>query len=96
MSFGGTFGFGASLFPLPWPLLDYDEEKGGYMLDLTKEDLAEAPRFDPADQPDFTPEYRRQLILFYRPSSWEKNIITAVTPELESSSRPSVPASGTS
>lgn len=68
MSFGGTFGFGASLFPLPWPLLDYDEEKGGYRLDIAKEELAEAPRFQPADDPDFTPEYRRRIILFYRPA----------------------------
>ncbi len=67
MSFGGTFGFGATLFPLPWPLLDYDEEKGGYRLDITKEELAEAPRFQPAEEPEFSPEYRRRIILFYRP-----------------------------
>ena len=67
MSFGGTFGFGASLFPLPWPLLDYDEEKGGYRLNITKEELMEAPRFQPSDEPEFSPEYRRRIILFYRP-----------------------------
>lgn len=69
MSFGGTFGFGASLFPLPWPLLDYDEEKGGYTLAITKKELAEAPRFEPNDEPEFNPEYRRRVILFYRPGA---------------------------
>ena len=69
MSFGGTFGFGTSLFPLPWPLLEYDEEKGGYRLEVTKEELSEAPRFQANDEPEFSPEYRRRIILFYRPGT---------------------------
>jgi hypothetical protein len=68
MSFGGTMGFGKSLFPLPWPLLDYDEENDGYGLDITKEELAAAPRFEPNEEPEFTPEYRRRILIFYRPS----------------------------
>jgi hypothetical protein len=68
MSFGGTMGFGASLFPLPWPLLDYDEEKDGYGLDISKDELAAAPRFEPNEEPEFTPEYRRRILVFYRPS----------------------------
>ncbi len=68
MSFGGTWGFGTSLFPLPWPLLDFDEQKGGYRLEISKEEMADAPRFQPNDDPEFSPEYRRRIILFYRPS----------------------------
>lgn len=68
MKFGGTMGFGASLFPLPWPMLDYDVEKDGYALDVTKEQLADAPRFEANNEPEFSPEYRRTLITFYRPS----------------------------
>ena len=67
MSFGGMFGLGQSLFPLPWPLLEYDEEKGGYVLDISKEELKEAPRFEANDEPEFSPEFRRRIILFYRP-----------------------------
>lgn len=67
LSFGGAFGFGSSLFPLPWPLLDYDEEQGGYRIGLTKEELTEAPKFEAHDEPEFSPEYRRRIILFYRP-----------------------------
>lgn len=69
MSFGGTFGFGASLFPLPWPLLEYDEEMGGYRLEITRDELNEAPRFHANDEPEFSPEYRRRIILFYRPGT---------------------------
>jgi hypothetical protein len=67
MSFGGTMGLGASLFPLPWPLLDYDVEKDGYALDITKEQMAQAPRFEANTHPEFTPEFRRTVIAFYRP-----------------------------
>jgi hypothetical protein len=67
MSFGGTIGLGASLFPLPWPLLDYDVDKDGYALDITKEQMAQAPRFEANTHPEFTPEYRRTVIAFYRP-----------------------------
>ena len=66
MAFGGTMGFGKSLFPLPWPLLDYDVERDGYALDITKAQLAKAPRFEENEKIEFTPEYRRKLILFYR------------------------------
>jgi hypothetical protein len=73
MSFGGTMGLGASLFPLPWPLLDYDVEKDGYALDITKEQMAKAPRFEPNSNPEFTPEYRRTVITFYRPMAAQQS-----------------------
>lgn len=66
MSFGGTMGVGASYFPLPWPLLDYDIDKDGYVLDITKEQLAGAPRFEASKAPEFSPDYRRRILVFYR------------------------------
>ncbi|HWH22248.1 MAG TPA: PRC-barrel domain-containing protein [Allosphingosinicella sp.] len=69
MSFGGTMGMGASLFPLPWPVLDYDENAGGYMLDISKEEMKDAPRFEKNDEPEFSPEYRRTVLMFYRPGT---------------------------
>ena len=66
MTFGGIAGFGNAFFPLPWPLLEYDVARDGYALDLTREQLAEAPRFEANTAVEFTPEYRRKLILFYR------------------------------
>lgn len=67
LSFGGTMGMGASLFPLPWPVLDYDENAGGYMLDISKEEMKDAPRFEKNDEPEFSPEYRRSILVFYQP-----------------------------
>ena len=69
LSFGGTMGFGASLFPLPWPLLDYEEDKDGYVLDITKQEMMDAPRFEAETEPEFSPEYRRLILVFYRPQA---------------------------
>ena len=67
MTFGGTMGVGASYFPLPWPLLDYDVSKDGYALDITKEQLAKAPHFEAGNEPEFNADYRRQVLVHYRP-----------------------------
>jgi hypothetical protein len=61
LSFGGTFGLGESLFPLPWSLLNYDDKRDGYVLNITKEQLANAPKFKPSEAPEFSAEYRRNV-----------------------------------
>jgi len=66
MTFGGIAGFGTAFFPLPWPMLEYDVARDGYALDLTREQLADAPRFEGNKPVEFTPEFRRKVILFYR------------------------------
>src|SRR5882757_2163360 len=45
LSFGGLFGLGTDYYPSPWDMLDYDTEKGGYVVDIDKETLEEAPRY---------------------------------------------------
>lgn len=65
MKLRGTFGFGSSLFPLPWPVLDYDIDCDGYLLDVTKDQFAEAPKFQPSEEPEFDGEYRRRVMQFY-------------------------------
>ncbi len=69
MSYGGTAGIGGSMLPLPWDVLTYDVDADGYRLDISKEELANAPRFEASDEPDFSPAYRRQVGQFYRPGS---------------------------
>jgi len=43
MSFGGFLGIGEKFHPLPWGVLKYDRDKGGYLVDLDKEVLLDAP-----------------------------------------------------
>lgn len=45
MSFGGFLGIGEKFHPLPWNVLKYDTERDGYVIGLTKEELADAPSF---------------------------------------------------
>jgi sporulation protein YlmC with PRC-barrel domain len=43
VGFGGFLGIGEKYHPLPWSVLDYDENQGAYVVNLTKEQLAAAP-----------------------------------------------------
>lgn len=44
MSFGGFLGIGDEYHPLPWQTLDYDTDQGGFVVDLDKKALEDAPR----------------------------------------------------
>jgi len=45
VGFGGFLGVGEKFHPLPWSVLDYDETEGGYVVNLTKEQLQSAPAY---------------------------------------------------
>ena len=65
LQFGGFLGIGSDYYPVPWAALEYDEELGGYILDIDKEALKTAPHF-PADRsPRFTPEYGSEVDAAY-------------------------------
>jgi len=43
MTFGGFLGIGAEEHPLPWKKLRYDTSMGGFVTDVTQEQLTGAP-----------------------------------------------------
>ena len=43
LSFGGFLGMGQKHAPIPWVRLSYDRTLGAYRLDLTDEELKQAP-----------------------------------------------------
>lgn len=45
MSFGGFLGMGDRYHPLPWSLLEYDTDQGGYVVNLDKDTLSGAPTY---------------------------------------------------
>ena len=51
MSFGGFLGMGERYHPLPWSLLKYDTEKGGYVVNLDRDHLEGAPSYPPGVDP---------------------------------------------
>ncbi len=48
MSFGGFLGIGEKFHPVPWQLLDYSVEHGGFTVPLDPDDLTNAPAYDDA------------------------------------------------
>ena len=53
LSFGGFLGLRGHVHPVPWDILSYDVDLDGYVVNLTREQLEEAPtlRLDEADRP---------------------------------------------
>jgi sporulation protein YlmC with PRC-barrel domain len=43
VGFGGLMGMGERFHAVPWATLDYDEERGGYTVPFTREQLERAP-----------------------------------------------------
>lgn len=71
MSFGGFLGIGEKQHPLPWSALNYDERKGGYVVNLDKKTLENAPTLDPGENFNWTPDYGRSIDKYYgAPTYW--------------------------
>lgn len=49
VGFGGFLGIGEKYHAVPWSTLDYEEERGGYVVPFTREELEAAPSHDIAD-----------------------------------------------
>lgn len=43
---GGVLGLGEKFRPIPWSLLDFDPNKGGYIVPVSKSVLEKAPAYD--------------------------------------------------
>src|SRR3546814_2429196 len=41
LEFGGLFGIGSDHYPIPWEMLTYDTDKGGYVVNLTKDQVSD-------------------------------------------------------
>lgn len=66
MSFGGFLGLGEEYYPVPWSMLHYDADKGGYVTDLTRDRLTGSPHFAAGQEPDWTdPAFGRRVDYHY-------------------------------
>ncbi len=72
LSFGGLLGLGDKHYPLPWSALNYDTRQGGYVVNLSKEQLQNAPAYEADEQIEWTPDYGRRVDAFYNVSrGWQ-------------------------
>ena len=67
MSFGGFLGIGDRHHPLPWAVLTYDSDKGGYIVSLSKEALKGAPTISRDEQFDWNDRaWNRRVHDYYK------------------------------
>lgn len=68
LSFGSFLGLGGKHQPLPWSVLSYDADKNAYVVPITEEFLALAPKLDVSELSgwDDTPQ-RDAIHTYYAP-----------------------------
>ena len=71
MAFGGFLGMGEKYHPLPWATLKYDTAKGGYVVNIDKNQLEGAPNYDRDSDFEWTADYGRKVDSYYNvPTYW--------------------------
>jgi|SRR5579862_476774 sporulation protein YlmC with PRC-barrel domain len=73
VGFGGFLGMGEKYHPIPWSALDYDEARGSYVVEFSKEQLKAAPAgsIEELTRADGTYQYRDRAFDYYKtPRYW--------------------------
>jgi sporulation protein YlmC with PRC-barrel domain len=65
LSFGGFLGLGEDYYPLPWEMLDYDPDRHGYIVDISRDALEAAPGFSSGAEPVFDRAYGQNIYTYY-------------------------------
>lgn len=65
LSFGGLFGLGADHYPIPWEALTYDSEQRGYVVDIDKDLLENAPHYGAGEEQVFDDAYGERVHAHY-------------------------------
>ncbi len=65
LGFGGFLGVGERYHPLPWKALDYDPRLGGYVAEVSREQLERAPSYASDEAPWDNPGYGRSVHDYY-------------------------------
>jgi sporulation protein YlmC with PRC-barrel domain len=65
LSFGGFMGIGDDHYPLPWSMLEYDTDLGGYRVNVTKDQLEGAPHYARGEDFDFNETRSRGIYDYY-------------------------------
>jgi hypothetical protein len=65
MSFGGFLGMGEDYYPLPWSVLTYNPTLGGYEVNVTEQQLKNAPKYSRHDSWDWSDRARTEKVSHY-------------------------------
>lgn len=71
LEFGGFMGVGTHVHPIPWQLLTYDVDRDGYVVEMTRDQLARAPamRLDDTDRP-IDRDYQEKVSSYWGTMPW--------------------------
>ena len=71
LSFSRSFGFHSRVYPIPWQLLDYNVDLGGYVVEMTKQQLEAAPSLtlDDTDRP-IDREQAEEMTSYWQVMPW--------------------------
>jgi len=61
LQFGGLFGIGSDYYPIPWDMLAYDVDQGGYVVNIDKTKLENAPRYATGHEQVHDDMYSREV-----------------------------------
>ena len=65
MCFGGLLGIGEDYYPLPWSVLTYNPDLGGYEVNLTEQQLKNAPKYSMHENWDWSDRKRTEQVSHY-------------------------------
>ena len=61
LSFGRLWGIKSGYYPLLWAKLTYDENLGGFWVEVTKEQIQQAPHYAENADVDWSPQRGREV-----------------------------------
>lgn len=64
LAFGGFLGVGSHVHPIPWQMLSYDARRHGYVADISREMIEDAPSLE-LDQTDRPTESERPMYAYW-------------------------------
>jgi sporulation protein YlmC with PRC-barrel domain len=71
LGFGGLLGVGEKYHPIPWSVLDYDPQKGGYVVRMNKDEIEKSPAYDLEDLTHDDAQVRTETYNYYHaPQYW--------------------------
>jgi sporulation protein YlmC with PRC-barrel domain len=65
LEFGGFLGMGTDRYPIPWKVLKYSTDRGGYVVPLDKASLDKAPKYAENSAPVFDKDYGTRINSYY-------------------------------
>jgi hypothetical protein len=72
MSFGGFLGMGDDYYPVPWSTLKYDTNLEGYRVNLTNDQLKNAPKYSSSTDWNWSRDNDRRVYEYYKATPyWE-------------------------